>query len=89
MSHATRNNSHDGSLRGAFLAAAPRAAPRVAAALGALAGLAAPAAACPYCALSQGADTLVYITAFVLLPYIVVTGVVAWMRHILASEHEP
>jgi hypothetical protein len=69
-------------------ALAPRVAPRLAAGLGALAGLAAPALACPYCALSQGRDTLVYIAAFVLLPYVIVSGAVAWIRHLLASERE-
>ena len=70
---------------------APRraAAPRIAAALGALAGLAAPAAACPFCALSQSSDTLIYIAAFVLLPYVIVSGALAWIRHLLASEREP
>ncbi len=65
-----------------------KAAAVTAAAAGALAGLAAPALACPYCALSQGKDTLVFIAAFVLLPYVLVSGAVAWIRHILASEHE-
>ena len=65
----------------------PRAAV-LAAAAGALAGLAPAAAACPYCALSQGADTLVYIAAFVLLPYVIVTGVWVWIKRLLASEHD-
>ena len=63
-------------------------APRAAAGLGALAGLSAAASACPYCALSQSADTLVYVAALMLVPYLVVSGVVFWMRRLLASEKE-
>ena len=66
-----------------------RAAARVAAGLGAIAGLAAPALACPYCSLSQSRDTLLYIAAFILVPYVIVSGALAWIRHLLASEHEP
>ena len=65
-----------------------RAAPRAAAVLGALVGLSASAAACPLCALSQSADTLIYVGALMLVPYFVVSGVVLWMRRILASERE-
>ena len=65
-----------------------RAAPRAAAVLGALVGLSASAAACPFCALSQSADTLIYVGALMLVPYVVVSGVVLWMRRILASERE-
>ena len=72
--------------RGGTVRAIGRLAPRAAALVGALIGMAAPALACPYCALSQNRDTLVYIAAFVLLPYFIVTGVVAWIRSILASE---
>jgi len=57
-------------------------------AAGALVAFSAPAAACPYCALSQGAETLVYIGAFLGIPYVVVTAVMLWMRRVLASEHE-
>ena len=57
-------------------------------ALSAVAALAAPAAACPYCALSQSADTLVYIAGFLLAPYLVVTGTVLCIRHILNGEHQ-
>ncbi len=53
-----------------------------------LSGLAPAAAACPYCSLSQGADTLVYIAAFVLLPYVIVSGVWVWLKRLLASENE-
>jgi hypothetical protein len=67
---------------------APRVAPGLAAGLGALAGLAAPALACPYCSLSQGRDTLFYIAAFILVPYVIVSGAIAWIRHLLASERE-
>jgi hypothetical protein len=64
------------------------AAPRAAAVLGALASLSASAAACPFCALSQSADTLIYVGALMLVPYLVVSGVVFWMRRVLASERE-
>jgi hypothetical protein len=64
------------------------AAPRAAAVLGALAGLSASAAACPFCALSQSADTLIYVGALMLVPYLVVSGVVFWMRRVLSSERE-
>jgi hypothetical protein len=65
-----------------------RALPRVALSLGALAGLAAPAWACPYCAVSQGNDTLIYILAFILTPYLIVSGVLFWMRRLLRSEQQ-
>jgi hypothetical protein len=48
--------------------------------------LAAPAAACPYCALSQGTDTLIYIMAFLGIPYVIVFGTWRWMKHVLAQE---
>ena len=63
-------------------------APRVAATLGAVAGLSAAASACPFCALSQSADTLIYVGLLMLVPYLVVSGVVLWMRRLLASEKE-
>jgi hypothetical protein len=53
-----------------------------------LAGLAPGAAACPYCSLSQGVDTLVYIAAFLVLPYLIVSGVWVWLKRLLASENE-
>lgn len=62
--------------------------PRLAASLGALAGLAAPAWACPYCSVGQDTNTLAYILAFVLIPYVLVSGVLLWMRRILRSERE-
>jgi len=52
----------------------------------ALLALAAPAAACPYCALSQGKDTLVYIAAFLVAPYLLVSGTWMVIRHILQAE---
>ena len=52
----------------------------------ALAVLAAPAAACPYCAISQSGDTLIYIAAFLVIPYVLVSGTWLWMRRILAVE---
>lgn len=44
--------------------------------------------ACPYCALSQGSDTLIYILMFLVIPYVIVTGVWFWMKRVIASEHE-
>jgi hypothetical protein len=70
------------------MAAPPRAAPSAAAALGALCALAAPAAACPSCALSQGKDTLLFIAAFILVPYVVVSCVALWIRRILRAEQD-
>jgi hypothetical protein len=52
----------------------------------ALGALAAPAAACPYCTLSQSADTLAYIAAFLVVPYVVVSGTLFALRRILRSE---
>ncbi|MHC5212197.1 MAG: hypothetical protein ACYTG2_15880 [Planctomycetota bacterium] len=68
--------------------APPRTAAITAAILGALAGLAAPAAACPSCALSQGKDTLLFIGAFILVPYVVVSCTVLWIRRILRAEQD-
>jgi hypothetical protein len=45
-------------------------------------------AACPYCSLSQGADTLMYIVGFLVIPYVVVAGTWIWMKRVLASEKE-
>jgi hypothetical protein len=62
--------------------------PRGAAASGALLGLAASASACPYCSLSQSADTLLYIAGFILVPYVIVSGVLIWIRRILRAEQD-
>ena len=56
--------------------------------LGAVAAFAPGAAACPYCSLSQGLDTLAYIMGFLIIPYVIVSGTWLWMRRVLASEHE-
>ncbi len=48
--------------------------------------LAVPAAACPYCSLSQDGDTLAYIAAFLVVPYVVVTGTLFAVRRILRAE---
>ena len=61
---------------------------RLVAGLGAVAALAPAAAACPYCAVSQGFDTLIYIAGFLIIPYVVVGGTWWWMKRLLASEHE-
>ena len=63
-----------------------RAVRSAATALGGVAALSAPAAACPYCALSQGADTLLYVMGFLIIPYVVVSVVWLCMKRILASE---
>ena len=52
----------------------------------AMAALAGPAWACPSCSLSQGVDTLVFILAFMVVPYVVVGGTWAWIRRILKQE---
>ena len=65
-----------------------RHAPIAAATLGAVAALSAPARACPFCSLTQSADTLIYVAALMLVPYLIVSGVVLWMRRVLASEQE-
>jgi hypothetical protein len=55
---------------------------------GAIVALSSVAAACPYCAVSQSTETLLFITAFLVIPYVVVTAVMFWMKRVLASEHE-
>ena len=52
----------------------------------ALAALAAPAAACPYCSIAQSGETLIYIGAFLVAPYLIVSGTWLVIRHILAAE---
>ncbi len=52
----------------------------------ALPALAAPAWACPTCSLSQGVDTLVFILAFMLVPYVIVAGTWDWIRRLLRQE---
>ena len=58
------------------------------AALIAVAALSPAAAACPYCSLSQGADTLGYILAFLVIPYVIVGGTWVWMKRLFATESE-
>lgn len=38
--------------------------------------------------MGQDTNTLAYILAFILLPYLIVSGVIFWMRRLLRSEHE-
>jgi sorbitol-specific phosphotransferase system component IIC len=57
-------------------------------AAGAIVAFSAPAAACPYCALSQGIETLAYVLGFLAIPYLIVTGVWFWMRRVIATEHD-
>lgn len=52
----------------------------------ALAALAAPAAACPYCSIAQGGDTLFYIGCFLVAPYAIVSTTWLVIRHILKAE---
>ena len=54
----------------------------------ALAALAAPAAACPYCSVSQANDTLLFIAGFLVAPYLVVSGTCLVIRHILRGEQD-
>lgn len=56
--------------------------------ISALAALAAPAAACPYCSLSQSSDTAIYILGFMLLPYLLVSGSLFAIRKVLADEQK-
>lgn len=55
-------------------------------ALAALLAFSPVASACPYCSLSQGTDTLIFILFFLGIPYLVVTGVWFWMKRVLAAE---
>lgn len=64
----------------------PRALNTTLLALGALLAFAPAASACPYCALSQGTDTLIFILCFLVIPYLVVSGVWFWMKRVLAAE---
>lgn len=51
-------------------------------------GLLAPvASACPTCSVGQAIETLVFILAFMAIPYVIATGVWIWMRRLFASEH--
>jgi len=59
---------------------------RLVPAFAALLVLTGPVAACPYCALSQGTDTLIYIMGFLIIPYVIVTGTFMWMRRVLRDE---
>jgi hypothetical protein len=57
-----------------------------AAALGAIAGLTPLASACPSCSVGQGLETLAYILAFMAIPYLVVSGVLYWVRKVISEE---
>jgi len=52
----------------------------------AVAALAASAGACPTCSVGQHLETLAYVLGFLLIPYVVVTGALYWMRKITAQE---
>ena len=58
----------------------------LAAAVGAVVALAPAASACPSCSLGQGLETLAYVLAFMAIPYLVVSGVLYWVRRLLAQE---
>ncbi|MDP6385425.1 MAG: hypothetical protein QGI93_04440 [Planctomycetota bacterium] len=47
-----------------------------------------PAAACPSCSLGQALSTLVYVAAFMAIPYVIVTGVCMWMRRVVRTEED-
>jgi len=57
-------------------------------ALGLLVCLSSPAAACPTCSLGQALSTLVYVAAFMAIPYVIVTGVCMWMRRVVRTEED-
>ena len=44
------------------------------------------ASACPSCSVGQGLETLAYVLAFMAIPYLVVSGVLYWMRKLTAQE---
>ncbi len=46
------------------------------------------ASACPSCSLAQAGDTLLYIIAFMLMPYALVSGSVVWIKSLLAEEND-
>jgi len=51
--------------------------------------LAPAAAACPTCGVAgQGSETLLWVCGFLVIPYVVVTGVWFWMKRLMASEGE-
>jgi len=60
--------------------------PMLVAAAGAVLALAPAASACPSCSVGQGLETLAYVMAFMAIPYIVVSGVLYWVRKLLAEE---
>jgi hypothetical protein len=63
-----------------------RAGVRLGLALTLLVGLSSPASACPACSLGQALSTLVYVAAFMTIPYVIVTGVCMWMRRVVRTE---
>lgn len=56
--------------------------------LSAAALLAGPAAACPSCSLAQAGDTLLYVVSFMLLPYLLVSGSIVWIKSLLDEEKD-
>lgn len=58
----------------------------LAAALGVVVGLAPAASACPSCSVGQGLETLAYVLAFMAIPYLVVSGVLYWVRRVIHQE---
>lgn len=53
---------------------------------GATLALAASASACPTCSVGQGLETLIYVLGFLGIPYVVVSGVLYWMRKLMMQE---
>ena len=60
--------------------------PTLVAAAGAVLALAPAASACPSCSVGHGLETLAYVMAFMAIPYVVVSGVLYWVKKVLAQE---
>lgn len=59
---------------------------RLALMLGAVVAMASSASACPSCSTGQGLETLIYVLCFLTIPYVVVSGVMFWMRKLFNQE---
>ena len=55
-------------------------------ALATLCATATTASACPSCSVGQGMETLAYVLGFLTIPYMVVSGVLWWMRKLTMQE---
>lgn len=57
--------------------------------LSAMCALAPSAAACPTCGVAgSGIETLAAVMGFLLIPYVIVSGVWFWMKRVIATESE-